>query len=123
MAAGIAMTTFMIEDRNGGYMIAFADMPISGNEPEQQLQMRLDGSRDGALGNVKGSLTKESRITLAGTFPGRDIEGTVPQMKGALHARIFIVGRRLYQLLVIGTPSWVNSSDATKFLDSFALTQ
>lgn len=122
-AAGTSMKTFVIEDKNGGYMVAFADLPIPAAESEQQLEMRLDGARDGALRNVNASLTKENRIKLNGKYPGRDIEATIPDKKGALREKMYVVNQRLYQVLVIGNPSFVNSAAATKFLDSFALAQ
>jgi hypothetical protein len=56
-------------------------------------------------------------------YPGRDIEAELPNGKGLLHARFWIVNKRLYQLMVVGTHSLAGSADATKFLKSLTLTQ
>ena len=123
-ATGVAsMKTYMIEEKNGAYMAAFSDMPIPANEPEATLQQRLDGSRDGCLRNTNAKLKKETKISLNGKYPGRDIEAELPDSKGLLHARIWLVKQRLYQVMVVGTQSWANSADAAKFLDSLTLTE
>jgi hypothetical protein len=72
--------------------------------------------------NVGGTLTSESRITLSGKYPGREVQADIPSKKGALRARIYLVDRRFYQAMVAGTKPWATSADATKFLDSFVLT-
>jgi len=63
----------------------------------------LDGARDGQVETVKGTLVNESEITL-GTYPGRDLEIQVEGSDGAssLRTRLFMVGDRLYQLVVAG---------------------
>jgi len=111
---------YSVEERNGAYMAGFADTPIPPNEPEAKTQIRLDGARDGAVGNIKGTLVREAKIQLSGN-PGREIEANLPQNKGIVRARFYIVGSRMYQIMVVGTKSFAGSSDATKFLDSFAL--
>lgn len=42
-------------------------------------------------------------------------------MQGQIRARIYLVGNRLYQVMVIGTDSYTTSSGANAFLDSFKL--
>ena len=123
-AAGpITMKNFMIEEKDGAYMASFAELPIAANEPDAMTQQRLDGSRDGALRNTNAKLKKESKITLAGKYPGREIEADLPGGKGIVRARVWIVNQRLYMVQVIGTAAWASSNDANKFLDSFTLIQ
>jgi hypothetical protein len=122
-AAGIKMTTYTVEEKNGAYVVAFADAPIPSGETEAQLRKRLDGARDGMVGNVGGKLTSESDLTLKDKYPGREVKADIPSKKGALRARVYIVDGRLYQVMVIGTSSWITSAEATRFLDSFALTE
>ena len=38
-----------------------------------------------------------------------------------MRVHAYLVNHRLYQLLVLGKKSFVDSADATKFLDSFQL--
>jgi hypothetical protein len=122
-AAGIKLMTWSIEETNGAYMVAYADMPIPANEPEAQLQNRLDGARNQAIANIQGTLKQEARVTMGGRWPGRDITASFMNGKGLMRARVYIVQTRLYQVVVVGTPSWAGSANATKFLDSLALTR
>lgn len=115
--------SYAIEEKDGVYMAAFSDLPISGNEPDNVLQQRLDGSRDGFLQNTNSTLKSDTKITLLGKYPGRAIEAENPQRGAILRARVWIVNQRLYMLQVIGKPAWANSNDANKFLDSLSLIQ
>jgi hypothetical protein len=121
--AGITMKMFMVEQGGGAYMAAFADVPIRSDEPEWQTQQRLNGARDGALRNVQGVLVREGRIRLHGREPGREIEANLPNQRGVLRARFYIVGRRMYQVMVVGNRQWVSSGDADRFLNSLSLTK
>ena len=86
---GGALKMYAVEERNGAYMAGFVDTPIPPNEPEAKTQQRLDGARDGAVGNIKGTLVRESKIQLAGKNPGREIEANLPQNKGIVRARFY----------------------------------
>ena len=121
-AAGVQAKMFIAEEKDGAYVISYADIPIPGNESPAQVQTRLDGARDGQLRNMGGKLVSESKIQLGGQYPGRNIYVDVPGKQMYAHTQIFLVDKRLYQVLAIGTKSWVKSADAKKFFKSFALT-
>jgi len=121
-AAGITFKMYLVERGSNGMMVAFADMPIQANEPDAVIQKRLDGARDGAVKNINATLTSSSSITLAGKNPGRELTANLPENKGIVKMRIYIVGTRMYQLMVLSTPSYVNSENAGKFFDSFTIT-
>ena len=87
---------------NGAYVVSYADMPIPGNEPPAKVRWWLDGSRDGQLGNMGGKLVSELRIQLGGKYPGRDIRADIPGKQMYAHTQIFIVDKRLYQIMAIG---------------------
>jgi hypothetical protein len=75
------------------------------------------------ISNIKAKLTSASRTTLDGKYPGRNVEAELPDKKGILRARIYFVGQRLYQIVVLGKNQLVDSKDATKFLDSLVVTR
>ncbi len=121
---GTQMTMFLTESRDGGYIIGVADMPIPADEPQTQIQARLDGARDGAVRNINATLESSNAITLQEKFPGRELTAKLPPQPngpkdGILRGRIFLVGKRLYQVLIIGTPAYVNSAKSAEFMDSF----
>jgi hypothetical protein len=120
-AGGMDMHMYTTEQRNGAFAVAYSDSPVPLGQSPAQAKLALDGARDGALKNINAKLTGEKDITLAGKHPGREITADLPDNKGQLKARFYIVDRRIYQQLVMGNKSWVESPDAAKFLDSFAL--
>ena len=86
-AVGIPVAIFSAEDPNGAYIVSYADLPIPGNESPDQIEKRLDGSRDGQLAHMGGSkLVSESKIQLGGKYPGRDIRGPAQQAMEGPHA-------------------------------------
>ena len=70
-----------------------------------------------AINAITGALTcrRLARRAFAARF-------TQPQ-PGSLRARIFLVGKRLYQVMAIGTADFANGDAATAFLDSFTVTE
>jgi hypothetical protein len=123
-ALGCEMVVHMLEGRDGGYGVAYADMaPLVGSGPlnARQIDGGLEGAREGAILNVKGRQLWSRRATLDGSVPGREFEAEIPDKKWVLHAKLFLVHKRLYQLVVMGPDKFVHSHKADKFLDSFEL--
>ena len=50
-------------------------------------------------------------------------QGITQPKQGLTRGKVFLKGRRLYQIFVMGTESFANSASATKFLDSFKLSE
>jgi hypothetical protein len=125
MAAGAELTMFGVESKDGMYGIGVADLPIPDGETAAQIQDRLDGARDGAVRNINGTLTSSSSITLGKQkYPGREFHATITKPKvGQVRARVYLVGKRVYQVIVMGTNEYATSKEATAFLDSFRLTE
>jgi hypothetical protein len=121
-AAGMVLKAFAVEQWGGAYIVAFADVAIGANEPAWQTEQRLNGSRDGALRNVNATLVREGKVTLQGKYLGREMEANLPNQKGVIRARFYIVGSRMYQMMVVGTPAFTRSATADRFLDSLTLT-
>jgi len=80
----------------------------------------LDGAENGMIQNVNAKLLRSSDTKLANKYVGREVKAELPN-KGLVLARIYVINRRLYQIVVTGTREWVTSADATKFLDSLVV--
>ena len=119
--AGIPTKMFGVEEKDGAYMISYTDMPFPGDMPQALIDQSLDGSVEGMIKGGGGTKTGSSSIKLADKHPGRSIDADVPGKGGIMRARIYLVGKRLYQVLVVGKAGFVKSDTATKFLDSFEL--
>ena len=113
---------YITEERNTSYVVGYSDLPIPDKEPPAQVQVRLDASRDGQLANKDAKLVSESKIQLGGRYPGRDIYADLPGKQMYARTQIFLVDKRLYEIMAVGTQSWVKSAETSKFFDSFALT-
>jgi len=113
---------FSAETRKAAYMIAYSDYPqnaFAGVDP----QLVLANSRDGAVANSNGALASDEEISLQG-YPGRQllIEGVDEQgQKMAVHSRMYLVGDRLFQVMVILPEGQTMSADMEGFLTSFKL--
>lgn len=100
-------------------MVAYFDYPntvVQDRTPD----MILDGARDGAVANAQGKLLRELIISLDG-HEGRELHIETAGGKATIKARIFIVGRRLYQEMVLTPKEETFSTNVNKFLDSFTL--
>jgi hypothetical protein len=117
------MTTFMVDEGDKLFGVSFSDLQIPSNEPDEMVQKRLDGSRDGFLRNTKSKLKTETKIMLEGKYPGRAVDSENDDLKVIWRARFWLVKQRLYMMQVIGPESWINSPAPTQFLDSFTLTE
>jgi hypothetical protein len=114
---------FMAEATDRAYMVGYSDYPqefIDQNDP----QMMLDGARDGATGNINGNLVSEIRILLDDQYPGREIVVTAmldEDQEGTLKAHMFLVGNRLYQVMVIAPSGELSMQEMDDFINSFKL--
>ncbi len=101
------------------FIIVYCDYPAEAvrNEP----QTVLKGARDGLLVG-KRKLIEDKELTL-----GKDkIAGRALVIEvGTLHyrARHFLAGRRLYQVVIVGSKDAVTSPNANKYFDSFEITK
>jgi hypothetical protein len=106
-----------------GYVVAYADFPeLLKGATDQELEKRLDGGREGALRFSGSTLVKEEKIKMEKKYPGRDITGDLPNEAGQMRMRMYVVDGRLYELMVIGSQTFVESPDAQAFVASFWLT-
>lgn len=111
----LALNIFLVERGNKSYGVSYSDYPKDLVENGSSDSI-LSGAQAGSVANVKGRVVAEKKIAL-GQHPGREYQLSTPQ--GGYRARIYLVGERLYQNIVMGpvTPS----EDADKFFDSFQL--
>jgi len=118
----IEIHSFLGEQGNESVSIGYTDYPaelVQVSDPERI----LDGSRDGAVANVKGELVSETRISLDG-YPGRELTISViadNKQEIVLRGRVFLVENRLYQIMAVAPKGKENAKNIDAFLQSFAL--
>jgi hypothetical protein len=105
------------DDNNIDYMVTYSDNPNFVNRAPQDI---LLGARDGAVKAVDGAtLTSDAAIDLNGV-PGRAFT-TTDKDGGSYATHIFLVGNRLYQLLVASNKDHP-AAQTEQFMNSFHIT-
>jgi hypothetical protein len=102
------------------YLVSWIDLaapPGAAVSPQE----RLDRTRDAVVRGVRGTLSKETKLTLAGKFPGRELLIATAPPRDLIRHRLYLVDGRLYQVVVWGTKEWAGGKEADAVLDSFAL--
>jgi hypothetical protein len=99
------------------YSLSTADYPtkvVAARPPEAF----LNEGRDGLVSQLKGTIKSEENITINDMYPGKAF--TVSSENGEVKARNYLVGPRLYTLLVLYNPS-IGAPAANNFLQSLEL--
>ena len=115
-----------VETKLAGYVVTYVDFPEEITDPDA-VKTILDSGRDGAVASSKAELTSEKEIKVK-QFAGREWLMKLPNGLVAT-ARAYWVKRRLYQVILITSPSANDSPEliklrqdaGNKFLDSFTL--
>jgi hypothetical protein len=109
------LRSYLVDNDPVGMMVGVCDYgaAAAGRDPDSVLQ----GARNGALQNTKTNLLRERKIAL-GENHGVEFESENDTLH--LTVRVYLVGTRLYQVLV-GYPISTPFKDAARFLDSFQL--
>jgi hypothetical protein len=104
-------------------MVIYTDLPqvtVESNDPDELLDRGINGMK----GKEQWSIEGESPVTLD-DHPGRDVRfavnSTTTSEKGAGRARVFLVGNRLYQAIMVGPASKANEEELDRYVKSFEL--
>ncbi|MBX6314389.1 MAG: hypothetical protein IRY99_15970 [Isosphaeraceae bacterium] len=102
------------------YMVTSVAYPVA----PPRAKALLDGTRDGVVKVAQGRLLLEKPITL-GRHPGRELTIEVPlgdhPKAGLQHCRIFLVGRRVYELIAVTPKEMPATEEIEAFFRSFRL--
>jgi hypothetical protein len=117
----LMLYTFSSSSQVAYFMTSYGDYPNAASDSVQAERI-LDGVRDGVIGGSKTTLIAEKQRWIRG-YPGREFTGSA-KIDGAdviYSWRIFLVGRRLYQIAAATLAANAGHPDVAKFLDSFDL--
>ena len=114
-AGTVELRTYSAQDSSAELVAAVCDYgaTASGKDPD----VILDGAEKGAIGNFKGHMVSEKKITLGANH---GIAFEADSDSAHLSARIYLAGTTLYQV-VVASPLNVPYADTARFLDSFQL--
>lgn len=122
---GVAKSVvYSVESQVGAYTVTVTVLPIPDGDPPARISLYLNSAKDDLIRAAGATQTADASTTLVGKYPGRAFAARFTQPQpGALRARIFLVGKYLYQVMAIGTDDFANGNAATAFLDSFVVTE
>jgi hypothetical protein len=105
-------------------VVIYTDLPqatVDSSDPGELLDRGITGMKASGQWSIEG----ESPVTLD-DHPGRDVRfainpATASSEKGAGRARVFLVGNRLYQAIMVGPASKVSAEELDRYVKSFEL--
>lgn len=105
----------------GYFLVSYGDYPVEPKDAEQTDKV-LNGVQTGVLNGLGAEKLDEKKITL-GTNPGREFSAKKMNEGAELIFtwRIYLVGRRLYQMAAVTQAKDSGSPEIAKFLASFEL--
>lgn len=116
---GVPLKVFAWEEKQGGYSINCAEMPIAADESVQVFAKMVAGVRNALTTNLSAKITAEDAITLNEKHTGREIQGEIPNKKEVVRVRVYLANNRFYQLMVMGKTSWATRERIDNFFASF----
>lgn len=116
----IAMNTFMYEESvTKVYLVSYADYPselMKASDPKELLK----GSKEGQVANLgEGAKVDEEKEITIGEYPGTYFKANGGGFYVA--AKNYLVGNRLYQLVIMRDGSYPSDEDVNGFLGTFSL--
>ncbi len=115
----MATHLYIYTAKDAAYAVSYIDRPASqdGSDAEKW----LDTVRDAEVAKSGGKLLGAATLKLGNGAPGREIQIALSQgdVTHAMRDRLYLVDKRLYQVLIVLPQDQLNSTDAEKCLDSF----
>lgn len=105
-------------------LITVAETKIDPGAGREEIERRFDTLEQLAVRRDGGRITASKATALDGQHPGREFsaEFTEPESHH-LRCRAYLVGSRMYQVIVMGSGPGPADAPADGFLDSFRLTK
>ena len=121
--AGRTMAHLYSSDRPDAYFaVGYTDYPVAavvGVAPDELFA----GIRDTWIRRINGRLLMSGPVRLNRQYPGLEFtsEGRVKDADTFLHARVYLVDQRLYQVVAMGRKGEISQGVINRFLESFKL--
>lgn len=118
----LTLYAYSASNDTGYFLVSYGDYPV---EPKDaaQLESVLDGVTTGVLKGLGAEILGEQRKIALKGFPGREFKAqkAVNGAEVIFSWKIYLVGRRLYQLAVVTQKSQDDAPEVVKFLTSFEI--
>lgn len=115
-----SITIFQASDDQNVFMVTYRDVDLAATRKPKTL---LDGTRDLVVSSSKGRLIGREKSIRLGRASGREFRAEIPlgeDPKGAaLQCRLYLSGRRLYQVVTVSPKDPPATEIITAFFESF----
>ena len=104
--------------KDRAYVVTYSDYPKDkiGEDKDKFLAGVVE--RNVAL--LKGKVAAEEKVALGkAKHPGREVRVDLPDKKQLYRARVYVVGDRVYQIVVLGPEELVKGKEIDEYLASF----
>lgn len=121
-AGTIEIHMFVADRGQESWLVGYSDYPeeiVQAADP----QLILEGAGNGAAANVDGELVSIAQTSL-NDYPGRKVTISAQAQNGqdmVVQGHMFLVGNRLYQILVVVPKGQESRQEIADFLQSFQL--
>jgi|AGTN01.2.fsa_nt_gi hypothetical protein len=122
-------SSYIYKHKDGNYTLAFGLVPgVFG--PPTAYQKALDEACDRVVKALGGTVTFTNTIpydrpTAQGDYygfkSGKEIEGTIGEGGTWFRMRIFMLGQTCYQLIAVGSKTWINTPETRTFINSLEM--
>lgn len=114
----VMVQVFAVESGGSAYTINYYDSPNPLRDEDSP--KLLDGEIDGFYKALAGKKATQKEIKLQDKHKGAEHTGTITKPADlSVRGRTFIVGQRVYNVLLLGPPNFVTAKPAQQYLDSF----
>lgn len=110
---------FTVKQADRAQIVTYIDYPkmIIGGDKEKFIAGVVERNVENLKG---GKAASNAPITIGkGKHPGRDVRVELPEQKRVYRLQAFLVGERVYQVVVLGPEEYVKSKEVDDFLKSF----
>ncbi len=120
--ADVAVKMFVVGQKDRAFVVTYSDYPKDKIGPDREafVAERVENNVSG----LKGKVAANDKLTLGkDKHPGREVRVELADKKQLYRARAFLVGERLYQVVVLGPDEFARGKEADDFFASFAVNE
>lgn len=113
----VDLYVFTVAQKDRAFVVTYSDYPKDKiGDAEKFVADRVAAN----VANLKGKVAANEKIALGkGKHPGREVRVEMADKKQLYRARVFLVGERVYQIVVLGPDEFVKGKDVDDYFASF----
>ncbi|MCA9187085.1 MAG: hypothetical protein R3E01_13690 [Pirellulaceae bacterium] len=112
---------YVVGTADGAYIASYQDNPNLKSASAERVNQAYTAAGAGLKKAFGGDIKSETKVKLGDNIEGREFVVPIPAAGGVARCRLFLVGTRLYQIMAVGKPDFVDADQTTKVMESFAL--